>query len=398
MSSSHIRLVPSLALFLLWPATTFARMPPRPPKADTPQPPVQDTSSDTRRTVSLDVTAGDLQAVVAMLERQVGVKASVLGEGQLYKPVYVHLENVPLPKALRTIAAGAGARVIRNESGVYIFSPLSTPPPLPASFPKPSTADYHWHTLVLQHATPSDILKLMHWDQPTAPPAARDAFPPLDIAPPSPALPTGVLRIFALQSNNSLLVEATDEGFATVTKLVQMFDVSPKQVQFKTLLVAVPATRVELNAPDADAAPFLTELLRGERRVIPTPLVTTTDGVGATISFSYPPPTFDPPTARLQLVQAGPLPAPAGPATRGEFRVTPRINADGTLTLRVAFGSLPALTDRTLRGGEWAVYEMTGPQVASGERLFFFLRPTILGESGGRPDITGDGQSVTVTP
>ncbi len=279
------------------------------------------------------------------------------------------------------------------------LSPKADPPRVRVKITP--VAGYRWHTLGLQHAVPGDILALMHWNQPISPsqPTPFQALPPTDLAPPPLALPEGVRRIFALQSNNSLLMEATDEGFATVTKLVQIFDIAPKQVQFKTLLVAVPATRAGLNVPDADAARFLAELLRGERRVIPTPLVTTTEGVGATISFSYPPPTFDPPAARLQLVQAGTPPSPSGPAARGEFRVTPRINVDGTLTLGVAFGGLPAPIDRTLRDGEWAVYEVTGPQVASGERLFFFLQPKIIGENGGsRPNITGDGQSVTVTP
>ena len=258
-------------------------------------------------------------------------------------------------------------------------------------------AVYHWHTLVLQNARPSDILKLMHWDHPATPPdpAPLQALPPTGLMPPTATLPAGVLRIFALQSNNSLLVQATDEGFATVTKLVQMFDIAPKQVQFKTLLVAVPATRAGLDAPNADASRFLAELLRGERRVIPTPLVTTTDGVGATISFSYPPP----PIGGIRLIQAGPTAGRSDPSPRVEFRLTPRINADGTLTLGAAFGGLSVPTDRTLRNGEMTVYKVTDPQAASGERLFFFLRPTIIGESRDNAPANADGsRSVTVTP
>lgn len=234
----------------------------------------------------------------------------------------------------------------------------------------------------------------MHWNQPVASPqpAPSQALPRADLAPHPPALPEGVRRIFALQSSHALLVDATEEGFATVARLVQILDVAPKQVQFKTLLVAVPATRVGLDAPAADAGRFLAELLRGERRVIPTPLVTTTDGVGATISFSYPPP----PVGGIRLIQAGLTAGRSDPSPRVEFRLTPRINADGTLTLRAAFGELAVPTDRTLRDGEMTVYEVTGPQAASGERLFFFLAPTILGDRA--TNSADGGPSVTVTP
>ena len=85
----------------------------------------------------MDVSAGDLRAVVAMLERQTGLKASVLGNGQLYKPVYVHLDTATLTKALRTIARCAGAQIIRDENGVHVFSPLlgaaQTPAPAAAT-------------------------------------------------------------------------------------------------------------------------------------------------------------------------------------------------------------------------------------------------------------------------
>ncbi len=98
-----------------------------------PSPPVRDMPPTAGRTISLDVTAGDLRAVVAMLERQVGIKALVPG-GQTYKPVYVHLVSASLPKALAAIARSAGAQVTKNADGVYVFSPL------PGSIQAPSPA------------------------------------------------------------------------------------------------------------------------------------------------------------------------------------------------------------------------------------------------------------------
>jgi len=79
------------------------------------------------KTVSIDVAAGDLHAVVSMLERQVNVEASVRDGDKPFKPVYVHLDGASLPKALRTIAQSAGAKVTKNEDGVYVFEPESAP-------------------------------------------------------------------------------------------------------------------------------------------------------------------------------------------------------------------------------------------------------------------------------
>ncbi len=99
-----------------------------------PSPPVRDTCSTTGRTVSSDVFNANLRSVVAMLERQVGIKALVPG-GQTYKPVYVHLVSASLPKALAAIARSAGAQVTKNADGVYVFSPLpiSMRTPTPAA-------------------------------------------------------------------------------------------------------------------------------------------------------------------------------------------------------------------------------------------------------------------------
>ena len=63
------RLAASLALVLLWPVAAIAQpdLPPAP----------QDTPPMTEKTVSLDVSQGDLHAVVAMLGRQAAVRVLV---------------------------------------------------------------------------------------------------------------------------------------------------------------------------------------------------------------------------------------------------------------------------------------------------------------------------------
>lgn len=269
------------------------------------------------------------------------------------------------------------------------LSPKANPPQV--QIKTTPAAGYRWHTLVLQHAVPGDILALMHWNQPASSPLPAQVQ----------ALPGGVLRIYALKSNNALLIEATDEGFASVVRLVQEFDRVPKQIQFKTLLIAVPAPRASLDAPDTDVDSFLAKLLGGESRVIGTPTVTTTDGVSAAISFSYRPTPVSPSGGWLRLVQAGLMPA-GDASSRCEVRLTPRINADGTLTLGLT--ATPAATPsavqimatRTLRGSELVVYDVTGVIEKHGERLFFFLRPTILAD-GSDADTDG-GASITVIP
>lgn len=84
--------------------------------------------------------------------------------------------------------------------------------PLP---PLPSNLQYH--TIVLQHAYPADILSTMHWQADKSAGGAK--------------LPDGVSRIFALQSNNRLLVEATPDGYKQIKEIVTALDITPQQVR-----------------------------------------------------------------------------------------------------------------------------------------------------------------------
>ncbi len=99
------------------------------PKADVvqpdlPLPPGQGTCTTPNKTISMDVSAGNLNAVVAMLERQFGIKALVQDGIGAYNPVFVHLNAASRSEALAAIARSAGAQIIRDENGVYVFSPL----------------------------------------------------------------------------------------------------------------------------------------------------------------------------------------------------------------------------------------------------------------------------------
>jgi len=491
-----------------------------------PASPARSAADLSGKTVSLDVAAGDLHSVVLTLERQVGVEALVQDGDKPYKPVYVHLDEAALPKALRTIALSAGARVSVNADGVYVFEPLSAAPAVdsPAVEPQwkvnlggnvpvaspaapvyenaaPSSPEaafppnsLHYNTIVLQHAVPSDILKLMGWDrdyvelepfkpldlpnarpvlsatspgytpggqnfggnyagsyggypsvpigtgnagpaganyaahrsaEPNSPDQAgqfpgggfngggfngggfngnggfngggnnpfqnggTNPFQPQPFQPGAGApgrgaqqggqLPTGVARIFALQSNNSLLIEATPEGYNQVKQIVKILDVAPRQVQIKVEFVTASVADVDNLGINFDLVPFpglevgtqngsstistaatptflqyatgnivaqlFQTLTRTRGKVVQAPLITTTNNVTASIEVNTQIPFFT-----TTVVQNGGLNGGTQQGTQANFltlqtglTVTPRINSDDSVTLNLN----PQITDTT---------------------------------------------------
>ena len=508
--------------------------------AAAPAPSLADASG---KTVSIDVAGGDLHAVVSMLERQVNVEASVKDGDKPYKPVYIHLDGASLPKALRNIAQSAGAKVTKNEDGVYVFEPESAPSasdfsgtaadPAPAA-PQPMAqqaaqqsapsapaprfppGSLHWNTLVLQHAVPSAILKMMKWDQdlvepdpvmplqlpqsrpvissttpntilqqaapggygyqnpggypnggyannggdPSVPlgtgnggpsganyaarrsaeagapgqanqfpggfnggfpgggfpgggfpgggfpgggfPGGNGGFPnqnpfqgnnPFQNGAGGPgagngrfgqqaALPDGVNRIFALQANNSLLIESTVAGYNTVKQLVRILDVAPRQVQIKVEFVTasvadvdnlginfdlVPIPGLELATQQgngiyggtaASVAPTFLQyatgnvvaqlfqtLVRTRGKVVQAPLITTTNNVQANISINTQIPFFT-----TSTTTTGGLNNNTFNNQQANFLqlqtfliIQPRINSDDSITMNLT----PQITDTT---------------------------------------------------
>lgn len=333
--------------------------------------------------ISMDVTAGDLQAVAATLERQAHIQILVIAGPTPFKPVYVHLEDATLPKALRTIANSAGASVSRNVDGVYVFTPIVAVNPA-AQAPPEDAAKYHWHSLVLQHAKPGDILTQMHWEG-TGDAAAK------------PELPEGVARIFALQSNNSLLISATDEGFQQVKRIVSALDIAPKQVQLKTLFAAIPASQ-KLTLDLADPLGALLQLQKANAMLYQPPLVTANNGEQADIPFEMPLPRLErnlPPWSLLinQATQTNSLEAIP------TLRVTARINSDNSVSLMLNSGEPAAANLRTVPSDGMTAYDVTGLPHSAGYRVFLFVMPTIIGESNDSAASNANGgSSVTVTP
>jgi general secretion pathway protein D len=480
------------------------------------------SAPDTGQTVSIDVVGADLHAVVNQLEQQAHVDAMVRDGDTPFKPVNVHLDQAGLAKALRTIASSAGARVSVNSDGVYVFESDSdgsgaslpeTPAPADSSQPAPvqyadnnpeagfAEGSLHYQTIVLQHAVPSDILKLMHWDRdevdmdPFKPvqmpqavpsvsstqqsmtqpnmnpqamsPAYSNGYPsvPMGTGNPDSAganysahrsaeadspdqvnqfgggrggrggggggfggggggfgggggngfnggggqnpfqtganpfaaqpfqpggrpgqqqapLPDGVARIFALQSNNSLLVEATPAGYQLVRQIVKILDVAPRQVEIKVEFVTASVTDVDALGVNFDLVPYpgleiasgqgsgsfggtisgleptflqyatgnvvaqlFQTLTRTRGKVVQAPMITTTNNVTATIQVNTQIPFFT-----TGVTSNGGVAGGTTQSTQANFltlttglTITPRINSDDTVTMNLA----PQITDTT---------------------------------------------------
>jgi general secretion pathway protein D len=473
--------------------------------------------------IDLDVAGGNLHVVVSMLERQANVEALVQDGDKPFKPVFVHLDGASLPKALRTIAQSAGAKVSKNDDGVYVFEPQSAPSDgsdtsnsfapavqAPAAAPPVDTrpearypsGSLHWQTITLQHAVPLEILKIMHWEQdsveldplkPLQMPIMRpnitstqpnipntypnfpnsgyynngngnngyanngygggDASVPIGTGNGGPAganysahrsvdpnsnsqanqfpgfggggnpfgggggnpfgggggnpfgggggnnpfqpqpfqpnggaggngaqgrgaaLPEGVNKIYALQSNNSLLVQATPDGYNLVKQLVKILDIAPRQVEIKVEFVTASVTDVDNLGVNFDLVPYpglelatsqgsgqyggtatgigptflqyatgnivaqlFQTLVRTRGKVVQAPLVTTTNNYPATINISTTVPFIT-----TTVVGNGGL---NGGTTQGSnvnflpitsgLVIQPRINSDDSVTMNLA--------------------------------------------------------------
>ncbi len=168
------------------------------------------SAAPTGKIVTIDVANADFGTVVAMLERQAGVDVTIRQGDQPFKQVSVHLVDKPLEYALRKIAFSAHARVSRDSDGGYVFEPESSTGPDSDMTPaQPRTAalttdansqtgtsdedaprhypagSLHWQAIVLQHAVPSELLRIMHWDQYVVEP---EPFRPLSVSSNQPVL------------------------------------------------------------------------------------------------------------------------------------------------------------------------------------------------------------------
>ena len=250
--------------------------------------------------------------------------------------------------------------------GVLLAAPPASavPPTAPAS---PGAGAAHWQKLPLSNVTPADLLRTLRWDK-------------------GGGLPGGVLHVYGLESDNSLLVQATPEGLARAREIVKRADIAPRRVQIKFalaratdaslkasgLIFASEPVSSNISAPMSDTryaagsgvAAFLQTLTK-QGAVAQTPVVTTTDNVPAILTLSTTPGTAS--TA---------------------FAATPRINADDSVTLVLH----PVLADgaarreiratRRVKSGDTLVLVFPGAEGKSAN-LLLFAAPTILPDGRG---------------
>lgn len=276
----------------------------------------------------------------------------------------------------------------------------------PAVTPTAPASGLAWHKLPVQNASPSEVIRIMHWGglAPASPFAGGEKL--IDSPPAPVTLPEGVKRIFALESIGALLVEATPEGFARVQDIVNHLNVAPRRFQFKVQFVR--ARRADVNAlglfaPDdslhqraasgANVSASLQSLIASGSTVLETRVLNTAYGVPLPITYqeqlSSPPGSFRLINEPLGLVTGD----EEGTILSHSVRITliPRLLADDTILLtmdasgpgnksRGEPGRLTQIlgTARILHSGEMLVLGglLTGKQ----NELLVFLTPTVLPE------------------
>lgn len=160
-----------------------------PPLANLSASPAYADSMPQDKTVNIDVVNADIRSVISVLQRQTGVNVVIQDGGRPFGTVSVTLSHATFQQALRMVALSANATVTKTDDGMYVIraadpgttvsagagdaitaaSPVAptdaqaAPDAAPAVQPDPPNMT--WRTIVLQHAIPSDVLKIMHWDK-----------------------------------------------------------------------------------------------------------------------------------------------------------------------------------------------------------------------------------------
>lgn len=221
----------------------------------------------------------------------------------------------------------------------------------------PSASAAGAQTIVLQHVVPGDIVKMMHWDV-------------------ASKLPAGVTQIVSVPTQNALLVTASSAGLAQVREIARLLDIVPRPVQIKFALAhasdamlkasGVQLAYVPTALPSFDPALVqstagspavnLLRILTQQGAVTQSVFLKTTNNADASIRFSF-------------------------GTVQETFAVTPRINADNSLTLMMH----PAFSDGGIErklnircmvdNGDTLVYVLP-PAAPGGDHLLFFATPT----------------------
>ena len=253
-----------------------------------------------------------------------------------------------------------------------------TPPSTRNTAAEPDANDLHWHRVILRYAAPLDVLKLMHWQNEMADMnlfnARKTVSPFVDKQGQGRSaqliyarLPDGVNRIFALQSNNSLLLEATEAGYQRVQEIVKTLDIAAQQVRMTVRFVAVPLSQkqtFDLSNPNQ----ALLQMYNANS-LFAKPLCVTTDN-RKPADFALPWLFLNPPTQAGNYLERLPT-----------VRLTPCINQDRSVTLilkDVGTTTQVLAVLHTVSSGATTVYDATSWLPPSEYRVFLFVTPTVL--------------------
>lgn len=189
-------------------------------------------------------------------------------------------------------------------------------------------------------------------------------------------LPDGVDKIYALEGDNSLFIQATPDGFQRVRDIVKNLDISPRQVQIKVefvtasvsdvdafginfSLIPFPGVTISNNqGTSADTTPqsyvqvatgnivaeMFSTLTQGRGKTVQSPLITTTNNVPAFINVSTEIPYVT--TTNIVGGSGGNVVSNTQQnfiAINTGLQVTPRINSDNSVTLRL----VPVISDQS---------------------------------------------------
>ena len=177
-------------------------------------------------------------------------------------------------------------------------------------------------------------------------------------------LPPDVDSVQAFLVDNSLIVKGTDEGIEELKRLVRIFDVRAKQVLIKVEFITAQASLsksfginwnfsrvnvtggtsgfaggdpVFLNYASGNViANLRTRLIEGKGRVVNSPIVTTMNNVPAVIQEELSLTYFVNQSTITGTGNQIAFPTPIQIPVTTSLQVTPRINADGTVTLMLA--------------------------------------------------------------
>ena len=251
------------------------------------------------------------------------------------------------------------------------------------------------HKVFLKHITPDKILRELQWDTDGAISADGGiiSYPGPTLPPHNPILPLGVERVYAVETENSLLVIATPNGFNLVKEIVKNLDLAPCEVSFRVKFVTAGKTEVEqsgLISPRrvSTVAQCYDVLMKKPRKEV-VGMVTSTTGIPASLDVD----TLYRDANKVNIIPfTDPLP------TDRMMRIISRVNADDTVSFLVTWPLYANISDPSISQPDASQVLLVTRTVHSGEPLAMIAPPDIAG-SLTKDELHGDAMLLAfITP